>query len=1076
MEVKIFILLFFLISIRQVHGNFNIDVIQEEAKERNKLTLIKGRYSKLFIRLTSNGNTDLSTALISTIKFSDERFKLSDENITIDTSKLRGIQTNIGIPCSSSFNPEEMENGVTAWFKSENEDNFSSSNITIIIKEEITTIRIEHSAETIPFKGVGGFFISSELRNVDPIIISSDFDEKYKNDFGIESSEIDLKSNYEKFGHYNKITKYYSKTNKNIEGIEIKFKLQNEEVNSMCYKIENPTIKINVKNTETISNTNNKKFPLIGSTCKMEMWITSISSKLLPSFIDCAIISEDHDFPTNEQILAQEEIKGIPSSELKYIKQAIGTNHANINFVSTTFRRMKNYKYKCIYQNNAYESSAKTSFEFIGDNRINYLRTQKVKPICLNLYFSFLEKPDEFDVIIRNYLLNLIVNEQNMTDNFDFAYTRFLTRNIQEYYNETLILKSICGYIDDVFSENMENKLDKTIQEFNNSILSSANVNCKLEKNETVTYAGLETYSLNVEIYEHTKDKLVVNVESNEANNHILCDYLVLDENDTSKLILAENQRLVFDKSERKEKIEIKFPSDKDFDQKNYILVFNCSPLVGLDYFSSLIYTYRFTHSHENSFNCLTDLKVPQCVDISIKKKTFTGFPKLKFMDSISEYKNNTFKEKSNKLQQQTNLLTSAAPELDALQHFYIFLFYMENYNCVFSTSYKTCRETKKKYQESVSPLFEKIFLSNNTLIELYDSIKKPQKILENIALSFYILFLEENNGDSFNQNSLNAFMNVYKKFVKEYSNILSYMEKKKKNDTQYKEAVQKLFPLIINNMQNIFTHMEADNLLNNKNITEDPKGSYVIQDETLKQYKKLLTSTLAPYYIKNNIHEETLENFKFYYRPLEQTTLRKLENKEELTYTLGDIKVTVPISTLISEEKIKGLVFYIYERYPLLSVLSSKKYSQIISIRRYNQNDTITDEDVSLFQSSTNSIKVTYSKATLDKVIPSCIYFMNENITHENITTTVNSKDETITCSAGFLADIGIENNDIPSPQDLDWWMILLICILCAGITACFVFLGYYCFFYKKKYNTLQNDIENQGKILNDVFDSQNN
>ena len=275
--------------------------------------------------------------------------------------------------------------------------------------------------------------------------------------------------------------------------------------------------------------------------------------------------------------------------------------------------------------------------------------------------------------------------------------------------------------------------------------------------------------------------------------------------------------------------------------------------------------------------------------------------------------------------------------------------------------------------------------------------------------------------------------------------------------------------------MQNIFTHMEADNLFNNKDITEDSKGSYVMQDEALRQYKKLFTSTLAPYYIKNNIKEETFENFKFYYRPLETITLRNLETVVEQAYSFGNIKVTIPINTLISEENIKGLVFYVYDRYPLLSMLSSKNYSQIITIRRYNQNNTITDEDISLFQSSSNTIKVSYYTKTLDESIANCLYFLNGNITNENIFTSVNSEDQTITCSANFLADIGLGNIIIPSSKGLSWWMILLICILCGGVLACLGYLGYSCFCSKKN-NDNFNDLEKQGKILNDFSESQSN
>ena len=99
----------------------------------------------------------------------------------------------------------------------------------------------------------------------------------------------------------------------------------------------------------------------------------------------------------------------------------------------------------------------------------------------------------------------------------------------------------------------------------------------------------------------------------------------------------------------------------------------------------------------------------------------------------------------------------------------------------------------------------------------------------------------------------------------------------------------------------------------------------------------------------------------------------------------------------------------------------------------------------------------------------------MNGNITNENIATLVNSEDQTITCSANFLADIGLGNIIIPSSKGLSWWMILLICILCGGVLACLGYLGYSCF-YSKKTNDNINDLEKQGKLLNDLSESQSN
>ena len=68
--VKLFILFFLLISIIKVHGeHFKIAVFQEGSTEKNQLTLVKGRYSKIFIKFISDSDIAVSGTYKQTWKY-----------------------------------------------------------------------------------------------------------------------------------------------------------------------------------------------------------------------------------------------------------------------------------------------------------------------------------------------------------------------------------------------------------------------------------------------------------------------------------------------------------------------------------------------------------------------------------------------------------------------------------------------------------------------------------------------------------------------------------------------------------------------------------------------------------------------------------------------------------------------------------------------------------------------------------------------------------------------------------------------------------------------------------------------
>ena len=77
-------------------------------------------YKSITIEIHPN---DLTTPLVSgktTLSISDQRFKLSDGEIVVDTNKRRTYHTYLGISCNAEVTEEEMAEGIQFALSSSN--------------------------------------------------------------------------------------------------------------------------------------------------------------------------------------------------------------------------------------------------------------------------------------------------------------------------------------------------------------------------------------------------------------------------------------------------------------------------------------------------------------------------------------------------------------------------------------------------------------------------------------------------------------------------------------------------------------------------------------------------------------------------------------------------------------------------------------------------------------------------------------------------------------------------------------------------------------------------------------------
>ena len=106
-KLHITLLICFFIPFIQSY-TYRVDLYADS--QLNNMSLTKGVYKNITIEIHPN---DLTTPLVSgktTLSISDQRFKLSDGEIVVDTNKRRTYHTYLGISCNAEVTEEEIVN------------------------------------------------------------------------------------------------------------------------------------------------------------------------------------------------------------------------------------------------------------------------------------------------------------------------------------------------------------------------------------------------------------------------------------------------------------------------------------------------------------------------------------------------------------------------------------------------------------------------------------------------------------------------------------------------------------------------------------------------------------------------------------------------------------------------------------------------------------------------------------------------------------------------------------------------------------------------------------------------------
>ena len=1077
-KLHITLLICFFIPFIQSY-TYRVDLYADS--QLNNMSLTKGVYKNITIEIHPN---DLTTPLVSgktTLSISDQRFKLSDGEIVVDTNKRRTYHTYLGISCNAEVTEEEMTEGIHFTLSSSNGELFTVTSAIIIIEENVKNVDLIQSAMNIPYTGFGGFLLKSSLLNVDDITLSFSLPEESTQFFGVEPTMLIKSSSYE-FSHYTYVTKYFSKDSTKDAEVEIQAKLD-----SQCFELTTSKFTVKAVSTEVISDIDKFNYPIVSYSEDYSLAFGVISgTEYTPSMIHCVTTLLKNEFPSDEEIMKADLVQ----ENLRFFKNVFGDNNKYTRFIFDEVDKTELYKVKCLVENNKYESTSNKSIKTIENTLMDYsAKVVVTKPICIYLYLNSLTN-DKIDEYLQTYLINYILGNSD-----DYSANPYLIQemfDIQNYYSEQYkISKSICISIDKKHPEIKNSNIEAKIKQVKADLATSGLKNIGLEdteyelaKYESVNYYPSMHYLISTHILEQAKDHIKINI-GNKIDNTIECFYRLDNVNSQTG---SEFTTLVINPSESKN-ITLELTATEKTEK--YIVRGKCSSFLNYPFYIREFPITYFDHNNTISFNCDEDKYLLRCLEAKQTITSISNIPILKTPFNVLTQTTEAFKTFNYDLQKSTlEYMVSSTIEADLKYYNKIIRnaaqldLYFTVLDCNQDVDYTACIENKKINQFKITQKFYDVLMQNKTVDEYFkyfpqlpnpgDSKKTSEKNIEPYILtSLYKIYNSGNVAHSFNLTSYQTLLTIMDEFYKYKDNLFQLMKDHPNSgaSTVYRDPIPEIYKGIIPNIENVYVYLDAET---KRKKTET--NSTVIDNESFKAYRNSFIKSFAGYYIKQEQHEVKTDYFDFSYKALDTQMLRELEANGTTEFSIGNFKVTVPKEYLISDtEKVKGILFFSYDKYPLINSNITNKVSGVISMRKYLQDDTIIDDEYVAF--TQNSTKFTLTSTAIDsfnQTYTYCSYFKENKIVNDTISTKI--ENNTIECSFSFFGDIfymeifpEVKPVDPDKPTEpkgpLEWWMIVIIVVVVLGIVIVGVIL------IKKKKTVTSDNLEHgpDGGLLGD-------
>ena len=1049
----------------------------------NTLTLQKGRYHPLSIEIHSvYGNYDkkLQTTILT---LSDrERFIMPYDHYYINTSDTLSIRTYIGVNCTAEFTEEELTHGLTLQFLSENES-FESQNISVYIITDPIKVNLTNTDNTLGPLTYGIFYPVDPLFNTNPLTIEFDVvDAQYKSKLLLNGKSIQIQPTIDHTHHYTQSTRYYVNDTNITEDVINNIQIKASINDNTCYTLSpNSTMfEINIHKDKQISNIQNTSLTIVWYFENNTMYLSSIENddNIVEGAVSCVILANELQMIVDSDITNQIYPDDITyNNKIAFFKTNLGDNHKSFKVPLLNLNKYSKYKWKCIYENNAFSYVNRKSITLENNILINApLSIIGGYPSCWDVLVKNMSQPIIFEEHIGRYA-SLNVLEGGREDYNENGCLKFDFRNIDGMYSDNTVddgngsgnvtAKSFCVYSEptcNVSKFDWESISDTVYNNFTSRFINETAISNEFGVAipeviavKQVDYIGMNSSLIKVKSKSlHNETHMRLTLE-NVHTEPVECYYHF---ERSSEHVDMVNMNLIQDKTITLQPsttdsadvgtvLLLSFDDAENFNNKKYTLNLLCNSLIGFELTSTTdnpFTSMHLIHSANYSFDCEHSNKSIYCIE---QRTTHQEFNDLSVdVEGINNVLKDieTFKKKSFTAKESTlsNAVINLQNKKKAILMFPFAIKvdeYMTLMDCSEVDYLDECLRGFKHNEQIVMDFVMKTIYNDTTniteFIMKFANDNTTKDILELIMIKTLTL---GNAAKALDKDTSKQTLNLTISLLKEYNTILNVIETLYKEDSDYDNIINDIVVLYfraISSMQNVIKYMDVQDYVTTPGSSAN---DFFIQDEIITQYVNILSSSLINILLKTNHSEIDNDDYLYKYIHFDINDITTTTTTYDI---INDtISMNIPVNDLVNDNVV-GMPVLVYKSYPSISDLQSNEtfLNEVIGVNIVKDNAVSVSNGYQL----QTGIEIIYNRTALGLNVSYCYIIKDGVLTNKQVNYTINEDENTFTCYISETGDVLVSVYEIQINNNNDFpWLIMFIIVCIAVVLIILIVVGY--------------------------------
>ena len=1034
----------------------------------NTLTLQKGRFHPLTIEIHSVfGNFDkkLQTTILT---LSDkDRFIMPQEHYYINTSDTLAINTFIGVNCTAEFTEDELTQGLTIQLLSENES-FESQNISVFIITDVIEVNLTNTDTTLGLLTYGIFYPESPLFNANPLTIEFDVvDAQYKSKLLFNGKSIEIKPTLDHNHHYSQSTRYYVNATNITEDVIDKIQITASITDNKCYTLSpnSTSFEVNIHKDKQISNIHNSSLTIVWYFENNTIHLSSIANdNIAEGSVSCVILANELQMIVDSDITNQIYPDDVNyKNKITFFKTNLGDNHKSFKVPLSNINKYSKYKWKCIYENNAFSYSNRQSIILESSLPINApLSIVGGYPSCWDIFMKNMSQPIIFEENIGRYA-SLNVLEGGREDYNENGCLQFGFRNIDGMYsdetdNVNITAKSFCVYSEptcNISKFDWESISDTVYNNFTSKFINESTISNEfgVEVPEVITvkqvdYIGLNSSFIKVKSKSlHNETHMRITLE-NLHTEPVECYYHFERTNETVDVInmnLLQDKSIILKPSTIDNNVLLlSFDDAENFNNKKYSLNVLCNSLIGFDLTSTTdnpFSSMHLIHSSNYSFDCEHSNKSIFCIEERTTRQEFNDLQVdvegiNNVLKDIETFKAKSFTEKESSLSQAIVNLQNKKKAVLMFPFAIKVDEYMALMDCSEVDYIDECLLNFKHNEQIVMDFVMKTIYNDTTniteFITKYTSDNITKDMLELIMIKTLTL---GNAAKVLDKDTSKQTLNLTISLLKEFNSMFNVIETLYKGESDYDRIISDIVVLYfraISSMQNVIKYMDVQDYLSTPGTSAN---HFFIRDEIITQYVNVLSSSLINILLRTN-HTQ-IDNDDYLYKYIHFET-----NDAITTYDIinNTISLTIPVNDLVNNNII-AMPVLVYKSYPSISDLQSNTtyLNEVIGINIVNDNGVYNGYELP------SGIEIVYNRTALGLNLSYCYMIKDGVLTTKHINRTINEENNTFTCYIRETGDILVSVYEIQiNDSNAFSWLIMFIIVCIAVVLIVIIVIGY--------------------------------